>query len=62
VELSEAVAADERALHDFDPVRDAAPELLAALKDALGVMDRYNGHHEVKNRAADVIARAENRT
>jgi len=61
-QMADNQAAAERALHDHDPVREAAPELLAALKNALGVMDRYNGHHEVKNRVADVIAKAENRT
>ena len=29
------MAADERALHDHDPVASAAPELLAALKECL---------------------------
>ena len=63
------VAAGGGVMSDTDPtaaaldaLADAAPELLAALKASLEVMDRYNGHHEVKNHAADIIAKAEGRT
>ena len=69
-DLSDAVAADERALHDHDPVREAAPELLAAAKDAFAgwryIRRQHGDLHGVGWERVDIalgaaIAKAEGR-
>jgi len=54
--------ASELAMHDHDPVREAAAELLRIAKWALQIINSQGGSVNFKADAMDIIARAEGRT